>query len=150
MSHFETFRKSQTPFTREPHVTIQRRGTITINAASYALLGSPGAVELLFDPTEQVLGLRAVDVGEAHAVFVRPSSRSRQGPWVLSAMAFVHHYRIDTSQARRWVAQLDNDTLVVRLRDGGRVVSKQLRASRPDAPGKPRPRPRPVQPASGG
>lgn len=144
MPQFETFRKTQTPFTKEPHVTIQKRGTITLNAAAHALLGSPAAVELLFDRDEQILGLRPVDASADHAVFVRPSSRSPKAPRVISAMAFVRHYDIDTTHARRWVARLDGEVLVIRI-DDGQVVSKQRRPQHTDTPDGHRPRPRPAR-----
>jgi hypothetical protein len=139
MSDFEVFDKAQTPFSGEPHLTIQKRGTITLNAASYALLDAPAAVELLFDPDEQLLGLRSQDRRLPHVSFVRKANRSPGGPWVVSAMAFVHHYGIDTSVARQRVAFLDEDVLCVRTDDPGSVVSRD-RTTPPDTT---RPRPGP-------
>ena len=146
MPHFETFHKDQTPLTKEPQVTVQKRGTITFNAAAYGLLGSPAAVELLYDPDERLLGLRAVSARAPHAMFVRSSSRTANGPWVVSAMAFVHHYGIDTTYSRRWVARLAGDTLIVPVGEDGKIVSRaqRVRESVGDATTRRRPRPRPA------
>lgn len=55
---------------REPFVTVQKRGTITVNASAHAAVGEPDAVELLLDRNDHVLGLRPrdVDVGRLLSV----------------------------------------------------------------------------------
>lgn len=137
--HFETFDKSRVAFSGEPHITIQKRGTITINAASFAALDEPNAVELLYDRADHILGLRTIAADVDHAAFVRRSTRSPSGPWVISAMAFIRHFEIDTEVARRWVAQLRNGVLCAQLTTPCLVVSRTH-----DIPPRPRPRPRPV------
>jgi hypothetical protein len=142
LAHFETFKKSLIPLRQDPRVTVQRRGTITINAAAYVALGSPEAVELLFDRQAMVLGLRGVEPSVPHAAFVRPSARTGNGPFVISAMAFLKFYGIDTSVARRWPARLDRGVLCVDLRGTHDAVSKAPPTSGSRRSGR-RPRPRP-------
>lgn len=127
MSDFTIFDKARAPFTGEAHLTVQKRGTITLNAASFALLDSPDAVELLFDPNSEVLGLRTADATLSHVAYVRKSTRSTAGPWVVSAMAFVRHFGIDTTVARQRVAYLDGDgVLCARMDEPGLVVSRTI------------------------
>lgn len=142
MPRFETFKKSLIPLGQQPCVTLQKRGTITLNKAAHLALGSPDAVELLYDRDAHILGLRPTAVDVKHASFVRPSTKSGNGPFVISAMAFIRFYAIDTAEARRWPAHLKGTVLYVDLDGPSTVVSKQPNVHR-NEPLKPAPRPRP-------
>jgi len=61
------------PLAKVPYVTIQKRGIIGFNASAHAELGSPKAVELLFDKTERIIGIRGVDPNAEHAYSIRVS-----------------------------------------------------------------------------
>lgn len=115
VAEFETFTKSLVRLGARLRVTVQKRGTITLNTAACAALGSPEAVELLYDREAHVLGLRPAPVTADHAAFVRPSTKSGHGPYVISAMAFMKHYEIDTAIARRWPATVENGVLCIDL-----------------------------------
>lgn len=117
MSHFETFSRSMVPLKREPHVTIQRRGTMSLNKSAHVALGSPDAVELLYDSTDRIVGLRPADPRADHAYPVRASTNAGSGPFVISAIAFTKFYDIDTSQSLRWPAYMDSDVLCINLDD---------------------------------
>ncbi len=138
MPRFETFTKRMSPRSTEPYITIQKRGTMSINRASYELLGEPEAVELLFDRSDEVMGLRKVDRSSAHAYPLRGSG-SRQSSFMLSGMAFTKYYGIDTSVARRYVAVLEAGVLQANLKgEFTEVVSnrskKRLTQSSPSEP----------------
>ncbi|WP_073392469.1 hypothetical protein [Jatrophihabitans endophyticus] len=124
MSGFETFTKTLVALGRDPQVTIQKRGTITLNAAAYAALHEPQAVELLFDRDDLVLGLRPCEPRLGHGVFVRPATRSPNGPYVVSAMAFLKYYGIDTTVARKFRAEVRWPVLCADLAGPCAVVSK--------------------------
>ena len=55
---FEIYKRQRAPASIEPAVTIQKRGTFSLNSAAYAVLGSPKAVELLYDRERELIGLR--------------------------------------------------------------------------------------------
>ena len=42
----------------EPRVTLDRRGVIYLNRVAYEALGTPGAVEMLFNHNGRILGLK--------------------------------------------------------------------------------------------
>ena len=48
-------------------VTLNSRGVILLNKAAYECMGSPGAVELLFDEDEGVIGLKPKDLRHQNA-----------------------------------------------------------------------------------
>jgi hypothetical protein len=113
---FETFSRRMVSLQADPFVTVQRRGSMSLNQSALAALGTPDAVELLYDRDASIIGLRAVDPRSDTAYQVRRASRSTTGPWVISAMAFTKYYGIDTSATRRWPAYLDDNVLCVELR----------------------------------
>jgi hypothetical protein len=131
MPNFETFSRRMMPLKAEPHVTIQRRGTISLNRSSFAALGSPDAVELLYDRGQRIVGLRPVAARAANAYHVRPSSSAPGSPLVISAMAFTKFYDIDTSLTRRFDAYLEDGVLCVDLKTAGLPVGGTRTRTRP-------------------
>jgi hypothetical protein len=111
---FETFRKEAARRV-EPLVTVQRQGTIALNAAAYRALDSPAAVELLFHAARRVVGLRPVDTHAPSAFLVRAGGRAGSGPYVLSAATFLRYYDIGTPETVRYPARLEDGVLVVEL-----------------------------------
>ncbi len=114
MPNFETFTRRSTPVTATPLVTIQKRGTISLNRTAYELLGSPEAVELLYDRGERVIGIRAVDPDTRHAYPMRkqPSSYS----YLFAGQAFAKYYDIPIGETRRYEAEMIGDVLAVDLK----------------------------------
>ncbi len=143
MPNFEVFTKRLSPRVKEPYVTIQKRGTMSMNRASHELLGEPEAVELLFDASAQVVGMRAVDPSAKHAYPLRGSGKSKSS-FLLSGRAFAMHYGLDTEMARRYPAVFRDGVLQVDLKgESHEVVSNRNKAAlsekaRPDAPGEAR------------
>jgi hypothetical protein len=130
--NFESFSRRMVPLQAVPHVTVQKRGTLSLNRSAFEALGAPDAVKLLYDRDARIIGLRAVPAADPDASLVRASSRGR-GPWVVSAMAFTKFYGIDTSTTVRRQAYLEDDVLCVDLRLEG-VPGTGDRASTPDGP----------------
>lgn len=131
MPKFETFTKHLVPLKRDPHVTIQRRGTMSLNKSAHVALGSPDAVELLYDCADRIVGLRPVDPRADHAYMVRPSTNAVSGPFAISAMAFTKFYDIDTTQSLRWAAYVDDGVLCINLNETATpVTSNRARSSR--------------------
>lgn len=116
MTGFETCTRQLVPLAKEPRLIIQKRGTISLNRSAYAVLGSPRAVELLFDPDQRIAGLRPVAVNCEHAYPVRSASGNGVGPFLVSALAFLRHFAISRDQSLRWDAYLDQDVLCADLR----------------------------------
>lgn len=123
MPNFESFSRRMVPLKADPHVTIQKRGTISLNRSAFAALDSPDAVELLYDRERSIVGLRPIDPKAENAYHVRRSAPSPSGPWVVSAMAFTKFYDIDTSLSMRWPAYLDDDVLCADISVAGTLVS---------------------------
>jgi hypothetical protein len=132
---FETFKRQRAPVTEDPTVTIQKRGTMSLNLAAYRALGEPDAVELLWDRDERLMALRKVDGDTPHAYALRALAKSNT-TWLLSGTAFVNYYGIETDAARRYVASTTDDMLVLDLKEPGLLVtSNRDRASARDRQG---------------
>jgi len=119
---FETFKRQRAPVTDEPAITIQKRGAISLNAAAYGLLGSPDHVELLYDRAERLIGIRKVDSTVPHAYVVRPLGKSGT-THLVSGSAFMAWYGIELDAARRWIARIQDETLILDLKEEGVAVT---------------------------
>jgi hypothetical protein len=93
-SRWETFEGTQ--YTQSsstaPRVTLGLKGTFFLNRFAYEALGSPTAVEMLFDGNERVIGLKPTDPRRRNAFVIKP--HGKRGYRRLSAAAFMKHYRI--------------------------------------------------------
>ena len=119
---FETFKRQRAPLTLEAAVTIQKRGTISLNAPAYSALGDPHTVEFLWDHEQRLMGLRKVDVSTDHGYAVRALGKSGR-TFLISGAAFTTYYGIETDVARRYIGQMDDDMLVLDLKEPGTEVT---------------------------
>lgn len=122
MSNFQVFTKRMIPMGKAPFVTIQRRGSMSFNAAAHAAMGSPEAIEFLYDADERIVGVRGVDPDVEHAYPIRPMGTARN-TFMVSGRAFTQHYGIDTEVARRYPAQMVDGVLCVDLKLPGTEVT---------------------------
>ena len=77
---------------KEARVTLGSYGTLYINSQAFIELGSPAAVELLFDTGRRRIGLRPVASMAPHAFKIVPHTKT--GYHRLSAAALCHHHGI--------------------------------------------------------
>ncbi len=135
MPQFEVFKKRMVPLTKVPYVTLQKRGTISFNQAAHAALGSPDAIELLYDPEERVIGVRAVDPSVEHAYPTRGVGGD-QGKatrtFLVSGAAFVKFYGIPNDISTRYPAHMEDDILFIDLKQEGTVVTSNRSARTAD------------------
>jgi hypothetical protein len=114
---FETFTR-QRRSGRQPFVTIQKKGVISLNRAAFEALDSPESVELLYDPDEHRVALRKADPSIEHAYQVRAPVQNH-ATWLISGSAFMSYYEIDSSASVRRAAHLEGDLLIINLNDPG-------------------------------
>lgn len=106
---FEVFDKLTAAPTDEPTLGIQKSGVISLNRAAYRALGEPKAVELLFDRSRKVIGVRAAATTLPHAYAVRENSSGTS--FLISGGAFTKHYGLPVDKARRWHASIQQRVL---------------------------------------
>lgn len=99
--------------TQGPMVAVSKDGTIRVSAAADEAVGHPERVQLLYNPTDRAIAVRACAADAEGAVLLRP----RKGGFELSAAGFLRHHRIDHSVTRRWMATVQGRMLIVRLAD---------------------------------
>ena len=114
---FETFTR-QRKSDRQPYVTMQKKGVISLNKAAFDALGQPDSVELLYDSESRLVGLRKVDSSIEHAYQVRAPVENH-ATWLVSGAAFVSYYEIDNSESIRRPARLEEDLLIIDLNHPG-------------------------------
>lgn len=116
MPEFEVFVDRHRAPPGQAEIGIQTRGVFALNLASYRALREPESVELLFAPTEDLIGLRAISPEERHAYPVR----ARHGTtYLVSCKAFMDRYAIDYSAPRRLPARMRDGILVADLKAAG-------------------------------
>jgi len=76
--------------------TLNKRGVFSINDAAYTELGKPAFVELLYDRTSRVIGLRPVAEGTKHAYPVRTQANAKS--YLIGATAFSRAYELDVRE----------------------------------------------------
>lgn len=127
---FEVFKKSSAPVSTVPSVTIQKRGLLSLNRAAYRMIGSPEAVELLWDPERRVIALRPAPLESPDAYPARAQAgNSDRGPILVAGSLFTRYIGIDTSHAKRWVPTLEDGLLCLDLTTAGQPVSSNRRGT---------------------
>lgn len=114
MLDFEVFKeRGQRVMERQPLITIQKKGIMTLNEAAFEALGAPQAVELLYAPQARTVGVRAVEPSLSHAYTLRKPARGRTR--IVAAAAFLKHYDIQIEAIRRIPARMVGDILAADL-----------------------------------
>lgn len=128
---FEVFSRKSAGRLKEPTMTIQKRGNLSLNsAAAHLLADEPDQlqVELLFDKDRRIVGLRkARESPNPYVIRRQVNSES----YLVAGRAFTEYYDIDTTTARRYKARLyDGDILGFCLDDDHAEVGRSDRRSR--------------------
>lgn len=111
---FELFDRRVAASTKEPIASIQKSGSIGLNAAAHDLLDRAEMVEFLFDRSRQVLALRPVDDSPHGYKLRQPSST---GYTSVFAAALFEAYDIDRSESRRFIAHMEDGMLCIDLNE---------------------------------
>lgn len=129
---FETYQKGSAPMPRVPSVTLQKRGLLSVNRAAHALIGSPDAVELLWDPERHVIGLKPATETDPNAYPARPqTAKTGRGPILVAGTKFTQYYAIDTTSSMRYVPFEEDGILCIDISKPGQPVTSN-RTSRDD------------------
>ena len=120
MANFEVFDRRSRPVSHQPTVTLQKRGNFSLNRAAFNALGDPEAVELLYDRTERLIGMRSASLNNRLAYPVRKQQNAAS--YLIAGNAFNQFYGIETGSTRRWNAVMSDDILVVDLKQQAQVV----------------------------
>ncbi len=113
MDGFEVFEKYHSRSVKELYVTIQKRGTISLNRAAFQAMGNPKFAELLFNRTKRLIGIRPTNSPTGRTAPIRKQGQSES--YLIAGLTFTKEYDIDSSVARRYVATMQENMLVVDL-----------------------------------
>lgn len=116
---FELFDKRSVPKTKTPQVTVQKKGTLSINRPAYEGMGSPERVNLLFDRDSRLIGIRQA-TEESHSYPLRKVGQGNS--YLVSGGLFVSYYDIPCEVARRYDAEVKDEMVVVDLKQQGEQV----------------------------
>jgi hypothetical protein len=126
--NFQVFDRHEDRQPLEPLVTIQKRGTISLNRTAVEMLGAPEAVELLYDRSAQIVGFRAVSTRSPNGYLVRKQLKSSS--YIVAGQSFTGFHGIDTTVARQYRPLMyEGDILGIDLSTGIAVVGSGRRAA---------------------
>lgn len=112
---WETFDKRSAAASKAPMVSIQRKGPFSVNRAAHELMGSPEAVELLYDREQELIGFKPTSLKSPRAFPVRPQGKNT-ATLMIAGQSFTRNFGIDTSTARRFPVEMRDGVLVLDLR----------------------------------
>ena len=136
---FEVFSKRSAGKMRQPTITVQKRGTLSVNASAAAFLAGGEIpekevpVELLYDRERKILGLRKAQTEHVSVYMLRKQTKSDS--FLLAGKAFTAYYGIPTGEARRYVAKDFGDGIL-----GAELGGEYTDASREEAAGEEAPK----------
>jgi len=126
---FEVYDKRRASASKHPYVTMQRRGPFSFNRAAYELMGSPEAIELLYDRDEERIGFRPASPDRPQAFPMRPQGKNSV-THIVAGQSFANHYGLDVSVARRYPVRMEDEILVLDLRgDSVEATGPRARSS---------------------
>lgn len=126
MHNFEVFQRTDARRrSREPTVTVQRRGQLSLSPAAVKALGTPEAVTFLVSREERLLGFRAAKTVRRGGRQKAPENGSlvRSPGATVSATYVLRYLEADLSASRRYPLQLLDGVHCINLGQPGTVVT---------------------------
>jgi len=114
--NFEVYdRRTARPITKQPVISVQKRGTFGLNKAAYEALGRPPALMLLhaIKDGQHVVGFRPTNKNSPRAYPIR--AQTQGSTYQVSGKAFCDHYGIPYGPSKRYSGEMIDNDLVVRL-----------------------------------
>lgn len=123
---FEVFRRQMLRDVERPTVTVTIRGRLSLNKAALAILGEPAAVELLYDRTDRIIGVRPAADPDGMTAHRLHRTHSGSTAYVYTK-AFFWYFGIGLEDARRWPAEPQEGMLCVDVSRPGTPVTSNRR-----------------------
>jgi hypothetical protein len=110
-------------------VTLHRKGMFYLNLRAFEALGSPTAVELRFNDTGRILGMKATDPTRKNAFRLKDhGTGSKSSSKRISAAALFHHFRFQVDRTVQFQdVDLDNDEVMILDLDRTVTVGRGIR-----------------------
>lgn len=109
-------------------VSVQRKGTFSLNAAAFEGLGKPEAVILFFDKETQAIGLKPADRSIRHAYPIRKQGASQS--YLFGAQSFLQHCGLSAPSTRTFDPEMEDGILVFEWSKGVDTFSTAGRKKR--------------------
>ena len=115
MPKFKEFNRKTVFRSKDPRATIQKGGTMSLNAAAAQLVTSSGddipaefSAVFLYDEDEQIVAMR-LDAKSMNKYEFRKQTGSQT--WVVSSQSFMKYHKVDTSGARNYALHEYGDNI---------------------------------------
>lgn len=112
--NWEIFDEPSTPRLAELHVSMSPAGTMLLSRNTYAAMGDPSHVVMLWDARNDTVGIRPVPPRTLNAFRVYPTNRA--GAYRFHAMRFLVKHDIKLSYTVRFpTAEIEDGVLILEL-----------------------------------
>lgn len=121
----ERWDRKAAPRSTVPLVTIQKDGLFSLNEAAVKAMGEPNFVEIYYDRDNAIIAF--APSAENNPAAYPPRKQPTGAIWYVAGQMFTRHYDIDTTIARRYPVEVEDNVLFVNL-NGPSTVATGVRA----------------------
>ncbi len=111
---YELFEYRHVTMGKAPMITLQKRGTFSLNRTAYEQLGSPEHIQLLYNRKRNRVGFQVAAADAPHAYSLSPQASNSN--YQIGARSFCLYYNIPIGDgSKRFNATLEGDILSIDL-----------------------------------
>ncbi len=125
LKSMERWDRRSAPRSADPLVTIQKDGLFSLNQAAFKAIGEPAKVEIFYDRESSIIAFAPTT--EKNPVGYPPRKQPTGANWYIAGQKFTKHYGIDTTVARRYLAEVRDHILFINLK-GPSTIATGVRA----------------------
>jgi len=123
---YELFEYRRVSIGRAPMISLQKRGTFSLNRIAVEALGSPGHVQLFYSRKKRRVGFRAAEADAPHTYSLSPQTSNSN--YQIGAKSFCLYYNIPFGEgSRRFTTQMDGDMLSIDLDEQNQTIPSPRR-----------------------
>lgn len=121
----ERWDRKSAPRTTIPLVTIQKDGLFSLNEAAFKAMKEPSMVEIFYDSENSIIAF--APTSENNPAGYPPRKQPTGANWYVAGQMFTRHYGIDTTVARRYAVEVEDNILFLNL-NGPSTIATGVRA----------------------
>ncbi len=117
----ERWDRKSAPRTTTAFVTIQKDGLFSLNEAAFKAMGEPEMVDIFYDREQSIVAFAPID--ESNATGYPPRKQPTGATWYVAGQMFTRHHGIDTTIARRYPVEVEDNILFINLKGPSAIAT---------------------------
>lgn len=121
LKNMQGWDRNTAPRSTAPFVTIQKDGLFSLNEAAFRAMGEPALVKIYYDPDKSIVAFAPMKEGDPGGY---PARKQPTGAtWYVAGQMFTRHHGIDTTVARRYAAEVEDNILFIDLKGPSTIAT---------------------------